>query len=168
MAKGLSQTGVKATREDLIRENESLRGEVDRLRNSRLASNVTAVLLQTVRWAGVCVVAYFAYRIVGEMAGKQTLFDASVRADLSEKLGESVKAKLQQCSSAGSYVKGVVSLLAMVVVGSIWYLRRARRLVKSTIQRMSPYRKLYEEALNPARASSGLQEDGSTRDEDAL
>jgi hypothetical protein len=168
VTRGQSQTTVKATREDLIRENESLKGELERLRNNRLASNVTAVVLQLVHWAGVAVVGYIIYLAIGEVAGKVTHFDANVHADLSGQISESATAKLERCEAATPYVKGLLTLFFMMVFGCTWYVRRAGRLTKATIQRMSNYRRLYEELINPHRASSGLQQDGSTREEDSL
>ena len=107
---------------------------------------VTRVLLQLVRTAGYCFIAYNLFRVVEVTAGKQTI------ADLTMNFLANVTVN-----------KWVAYALAGLGCGYGLYERRVRR---KTIKRYARLIEEKEKGLDPKRSSSGLTEDGRTGKDD--
>jgi hypothetical protein len=107
-----------------------------------------AVILTGVRWLGMGVLAYFAYRSVDTLAGRTTLASIGV--------GIKVLGKV--------YISQAVAWL--FGVGGIGYGLRQRALRHDVIARLSPAVRERELALDPKRTSSQLTERGRTKPQD--
>lgn len=58
------------------------------------------------------------------------------------------------------------SLLVFVVIGSVAYGRRQKKLKEDAIERLHPYQEKYEKLIDPNRTSSRLTKRGDTHPED--
>ena len=115
-----------------------------------LGVRIVEAIQSIFRYASVCVVSYFVYRIASELAGKDTVarFALFLVADL----------------KANTAFSHVVSWVFGVGCAGGWW--RERRLRRKNIQRFAPYIHDREKAFDPNRSSSGLTTRGTTRPED--
>lgn len=107
---------------------------------------LTRVVLQIIRTAGYCFIAYMSYRVVEVAAGKKTI------AELTMNLLANVTV-----NKWAAYALGALGF------GYGLYERRVRQ---KAIKRFAPLIKEREKKLDPKRSSSGLTEDGKTRKDD--
>lgn len=152
----------KSTREDLIRENERLRFQLETLKSSRLASNVATILKSFFRAATIVGVALCAAYAVHEVAGKITDFRAVIDANLHQNAEE------RGYPIVVTVAKWAIALCTVMSLSAIWIARRSLKLKRDATTSLSDYRRRYEELIDPHRTSSGLSKDGSTREDDRL
>lgn len=143
------------TKNALLRENERLKVQLESLRRSRLASNLTSMWAVTVKWAAIAFTTGFC---VKQLAGQVTVVDAAVDvcASLSDILAE----------LAPSW--GVLLLMVGIMTFAIQSNRRYRRLNANLVERHGTLTKRYEAMTDPDRSSSGLGPTGQTHERDEL
>jgi len=129
---------LMAKRKTVARLEEDLRV----LRQSRVVDAVTAISNRFIAWTGMVVIAYFAYKSIEVLAGRNTT------ADIGLKLLGDIK-----ISEAVAWIFGV---------GGIGYGVSQRKLRRDSIARLAPRAKELEEARDPHRSSSGLTTRGTT------
>ena len=138
---------------EIIRENERLRIELSTLRESRLASNVSSVIRDAIKWPTI---GYFAWRCVDSLAGKATVVDAAI--DVGASLSDAIAELAPHWA-----IQGGALLVTVIVLTSNFRLRRAN---KNLLRRLSSVVPKYEALLDPGRSTSGLGPDGQTHQRD--
>lgn len=128
------------------KSNAELRAENRLLRRSDNAMAVASVFNNLIRFAALCVLAYFVYASVAVLAGKQT--DASIGVSFFGNL---------TVSQSLAYIFGG---------GGLVYGFRERALRQKTIKRLQGRIQELEAAKDPARTSSKLTPKGDTHPRD--
>lgn len=132
------------------RTRKGLEAENLLLRRFRTAAGTASVLNNLIRWGALFGIAYWCFRSIEVLAGKRTITDIAVVADV---LGDSLTSQI------------LAWLLAAVAIG---YGLAQRSLKRKTIERFGPQREAYEKKIDPGRSSSRLTRKGTTpREEDA-
>jgi hypothetical protein len=153
----VAKSEAKATREDLIRENERYRTQLDSIKKSRLGNYISQALRSFFKWASW---AFIAWVVVGQLAGKVTVVDAKIAA------------AMDVCASLADILKEImpnwIVLAILLLVTFIMWVSNARfrRTNKSLASRLGKMKKQYEETFDANRSSSGLGLDGQTHIED--
>ena len=129
----------KKTNAELLAENRLLR-------RGNVATGVTSVLVNLIRWGAVVLIFRYGYLTVNTLAGHVTL--ASI--------GISFLGNLTVSQSL-AYIFGA---------GGVIYGLGERQLRKRAIKRLGPKREALEASIDPKRTSSKLTEKGETNPDD--
>lgn len=113
-----------------------------------VSASVAAVLQTLIRWGGSAVIAYFAFRSIAVLAGRET--SANIILNFLSNIGVSS------------------SLNWMVGVGGVAYGLNQKRLRSQNIERLSKLNKALQEPIDPNRTSSHLTVRGDTNPEDRI
>ncbi len=139
------------TKAELQEEVATLRAKNEYLEKSLLDSRaqkkgnaIVAVLNPAIFWVGACYLATMVYLSVRELAGKTTLANMGLVADV----------------SIGSIAQGVVTVIAIV------YGYKQKTLRQKTVAEMGARVEEVETRIDPTRTSSGLTRIGTTNPED--
>lgn len=123
-----------------------LETELRLVRRQRAAGSIASVINNVVRWAGCCVIAYFAYRSVDALAGQQTTAD----------IGINLLGKFELSDVFAVLFGG----------GGLFYGVQQKRLRQSTVERLQGRVRGFEKDKDRDRTSSGLTPRGETNPED--
>ncbi len=124
----------------------ALEAEIRFLRQGQNSRTVASIANNLIRWAGLGVIAYFAYRSIDALAGKETTANVMVN------FLASIKANQWAAWIAGG--------------GGTIYGLRQRSLRRKTIARLQKRNTDLESKIDPNRTSSGLTERGETDPKD--
>jgi hypothetical protein len=111
-----------------------------------LASSITTVLTELIKWGVVALLGYYAMRAVEALAGKSTNADIGI--------------------SFFGTVEVSVTVAWIFGIGGIIYGARQRHLRKNTVERLAERNRTLELQIDPKRSTSGLTLRGDTRPED--
>ena len=139
---GLTQSDASAPQDRAPREASRralLRGE-----------SIASVLNTLIRWTGLVLIAFFAYRSIDVLAGETTGADIGISVGLLASV---------PVSQAVAWILGA---------GGMAFGLLERRLRKNTIERLQSRIKSLETQADPGRTSSLLTPRGETRQEDKL
>lgn len=142
-------------RDELIRENERLRGTLSAIRSGRRYTFAAALTKEAIKWGAL---GFFGWLSVRELAGRVTVVDAAV--DLCGSMTDALKELVP------SWTVQIVTILVALV--SILFAKRTRVVNRRLVKRAAAATRKYEELVDPNRSSSGLGDDGDTHDEDKL
>ncbi|WP_243350900.1 hypothetical protein [Stenotrophomonas acidaminiphila] len=143
------------TREEIVRENERLRGQLAQMRTSRLSSNVTAIVKHLIKYGSMATAIVMSVRY---LAGQKTVVDAAVDlcGSFQDLLAELVPAWW-------------VQVLTLAIYPFFWRAySRLRRINSEHVQKLSRMTVAHETAVDPNRSSSGLGKDGETHERDQI
>jgi hypothetical protein len=150
-----------ASSEKLIRENATLKEQLKACRGDKLASNVTPIVREAIRWPSIAV---GSWAVAHELAGKSTM----VWADVSAKVvgAETAKEVVDGLSKTVVAPLAIQIFVVAALLVAVWNVLRVKRLNRDLVRDLGTYRRLYELSVDPNRSSSGLGHDGQTRKED--
>lgn len=123
-----------------------LEAEVQRLRSGSRSNAVVQVISQTIKWGGLCFLAWCFKESIEALAGKDTLSDIKIAllSDLN------INQWLAYAVGGGGIVYGLSQ----------------RHLRKSTVETIQSRNQKLEKMVDPKRSSSNLTPRGNTRPED--
>ena len=127
-------------------DNRVLRAEIRALKRSYRTETFVSLGLQLIKWTGLVVISYFAYRSVAALAGRRTAADIGIDLLGSIRISEGL-----------AWVLGG---------GGTAYGLYQRKLKRDTIERLQSRIQQQELAADPRRSTSGLTARGTTRPED--
>lgn len=144
---------AQQSKADLIRENERLKVLLVLDQRHRLGALVASVLRTVAKVAGWV---FGAWLVVREIAGRETNFNANVRAELPDLV------------AALTPPWWLFIVLVLVALTAAQVALGYRRLHIKNVKRIAKLTERYELLLDPGRTTSGLGSSGSTNEDDVL
>lgn len=124
------------------KSRNQLESELQLIKNQRRADNITTVINNLIKWAGLVAIFYIAYLSIVALSGKYTVAD----------IGINILANVT-ISQALAWIFGT---------GGILYGVRQRLLRRKNVERLQQRIKDLEKGYDPRRTSSGLTTRGDT------
>jgi hypothetical protein len=134
---------------------DSLETEYSLYKRSDLNGLITRTIQQFTKTFGYVLIAFFAYKSIEALAGKQTIVNADIAA------------KIEQGNDFFTYLPVLLSSIGLILgLGGIMYGRHQRKLKEAVTKKYEDDVVRLEKKIHPGRTSSGLTENGNTRPED--
>ena len=136
------------------KEIANLEAELKFLKKTEFKNSVTYIIGQTIRCGGICILGFFAYGSISELAGKKT--DAKIEVGASVE-SESLKGLGETLIQSATYIVLFAIIISLAIA---WRIQKA--IAKNNREKFTARIAALETALDGRRTSSKLESDGST------
>ncbi len=120
-----------------------------------LAADVTKVIVAAIKWIGIGFCFWQGQLALASLAGKKTIAIGDI------KFGANAEVDLINFDCIE-----IVAMAVLIGILGIVYGAQQAKLRRRAVERLHPYKEMYERSLDPERRSSKLTTTGDTRPED--
>jgi hypothetical protein len=150
----MKKHGRTQSYEQLQSEIRNLKSDLKRAKSRCFWDNISKLVQPLVKWGVFAFLGYCVYLSIHDLSGKHT--DALIN----------FKAEASLNPDEPSWPYWIAALSAIIATASISYGLSERKLRKSTVEQLAPYKEKWEQSIDPKRTSSELLPDGATNPRD--